>query len=163
MWAAPADLLSYHQRPVAWYSDEVVTDAPDEIGLRRSELRNWQINQPLFESTTRWPHQMRGEERQTVEAYRPLPALCRRLGYTEPFGGRWVRDPEPVTLSEAKAASSPGLYEPSNLASFHEDDWLHPSPVTEVYEGVGRIGVIRHEPAVMRQMTRSLLELEEHL
>ena len=62
--------LHYHQQQVSWYG---------ETGAGHRELRNQQINQPLFNSSGRYGEQLSAAEIALV--HRRCGRLARRLGY----------------------------------------------------------------------------------
>ncbi|WP_099240146.1 sulfotransferase family protein [Synechococcus sp. BDU 130192] len=51
-------ILSYHEQPKYYYSNNIGKPLGAKEGKEHLELRNWQINQPLFEETTRWKSEM---------------------------------------------------------------------------------------------------------
>lgn len=56
-------MLEYHKIPAYHYSPEIIKPGSAEDGVNHRALRNWQINQPLFQSTSRWRLEMTGEEK----------------------------------------------------------------------------------------------------
>ena len=60
-------LLDYHQKPENWYSEEL--KKPDAIKNQQdhNNLRNWQVNQPLFDGRGKWKDDMSASEKQSFK------------------------------------------------------------------------------------------------
>ena len=58
-------MLSYYETPRFWYSDKI--EKPDTIigQAVHTQLRNWQINQPIFDGRGNWKKEM-GEEEKVI-------------------------------------------------------------------------------------------------
>jgi hypothetical protein len=56
-------MLEYHKEPVYYYAEKIERPLTVEEGESHRTYRNWQINQPLFKSTTRWPSEMTESEK----------------------------------------------------------------------------------------------------
>jgi hypothetical protein len=56
-------LLNFHKTQRKWYSD--IIDKPDVIVSLKdhNRMRNWQINQPLFDGRGRWVTEMTDDEK----------------------------------------------------------------------------------------------------
>lgn len=64
------NLLNYHKHPLSWYADRIITDRPDdETEEHHVQLRNWQINQPLFNSTVRYLKDMNSDDKKIYRQY----------------------------------------------------------------------------------------------
>lgn len=57
------NILEYHKTPKFWFSQEIAK--PDKIKSKEDykNLRNWQINQPIFDGRGRWKTEMSEEEK----------------------------------------------------------------------------------------------------
>ncbi len=62
------NLLDYHLNPKRWYSKEI--SKPDVIKTHQDhkQMRNWQINQPLFDGRGRWNTDMTPAEKSIFKA-----------------------------------------------------------------------------------------------
>jgi hypothetical protein len=71
--------LEFHRQPVSWYEEKtrVSGDAPPPQD--NSALRNWQINQPLFDGRRKWEKELTSEEVGRVVEL--TSDLGRQLGY----------------------------------------------------------------------------------
>jgi len=79
-------ILDYHEDDANWYSDrkkrpKSIRDHSDHLALR-----NWQINQPIFDGRGKWEKDMTPEEK---EAFKKSPAqeLLERFEYVQ--GQAW--------------------------------------------------------------------------
>jgi hypothetical protein len=60
-----AQMLDYSRTPIQW-NTKTETDRPERVDDREEDhiqLRNWQINQPLFDGRGRWRREMPDEEK----------------------------------------------------------------------------------------------------
>jgi len=72
-------MLSYHQEERLWFHQEEIPEGDPEK-LEHNALRNWQVNQPIFDSSGRWKREL------TEEDLKPLidgrgKKLMRKFGY----------------------------------------------------------------------------------
>lgn len=76
-----ADVLQFHQTKKHWYSAEITK--PEEIKTlgEHNNLRNWQINQPLFDGRGRWKQEMTAEEKVLFKA--KAQKYLEKFGYVE--------------------------------------------------------------------------------
>jgi hypothetical protein len=76
--------LQYHQEQVRWYSaaagEEAATSAQPANPSSHRDLRNHQINQPLFNASGRYGDQLSPAEIERI--HRHCDRLARRLGYS---------------------------------------------------------------------------------
>ena len=47
-------ILSYHEKPVAWFGVQGFEKGSGSEGVEHDKLRNWQVNQPLFRPSSSW-------------------------------------------------------------------------------------------------------------
>lgn len=59
-----AEMLDYHKTPAYHYDSSIRKPLSAEDGKNHRALRNWQINQPLFKTTSRWRLEMTEEEKE---------------------------------------------------------------------------------------------------
>ncbi len=52
------DVFKYYQHPKFWYSSEITKPKNIDTAEDYKNLRNWQINQPLFDGRSRWIKEM---------------------------------------------------------------------------------------------------------
>lgn len=82
---ASADVLGYHQKEARWYSERI--EKPESLTNNEDHkgLRNWQINQPVFDGRAKWKDEMPESER---EAFRnsKAQAFLEQFGYAENDG-----------------------------------------------------------------------------
>ena len=57
------DMLDYHKYPAYYYDSRIEKPLKAEDGNNHRALRNWQINQPLFKTTTRWKVELSENEK----------------------------------------------------------------------------------------------------
>lgn len=74
-------MMEYHQRQHLWFGKGEVQQA-DGVGKKHEDLRNWQVNQPIFDGRGRWKTDLPADvlAQFSVE---PAKALMQRLGYGE--------------------------------------------------------------------------------
>jgi hypothetical protein len=51
-------ILEYHKRPAYFYSDKIERPESEIDGAEHLNLRNWQINQPLYKPDKKWTSEM---------------------------------------------------------------------------------------------------------
>ena len=75
-------LLNYHQRTENWYSEEL--KKPNEIKNQKDHdnLRNWQVNQPIFDGRGKWKDNMSEDEQGALQTPE-FADLMRRTGYND--------------------------------------------------------------------------------
>lgn len=56
-------VLKYYETPKYWYSSEIIKPEKIQNIQEHKNLRNWQINQPLFDGRGRWKTEMTEEEK----------------------------------------------------------------------------------------------------
>lgn len=56
-------ILDYHKSPAYYYNSRIEKPLNAKDGNNHRALRNWQINQPLFKSTSRWKLEMSESEK----------------------------------------------------------------------------------------------------
>lgn len=61
------EVLNYHQQPKHWYHSEIAKPTTIETQNDHHQLRNWQINQPLFDGRGRWQTEMSISEQQKFQ------------------------------------------------------------------------------------------------
>jgi hypothetical protein len=76
------EMLDFHREPIFW-GDTSDRSKPGKLGDRQShvQLRNWQINQPLFKGSGRWHGEMSPEEKDLFK--QRAQAELVRFGYAE--------------------------------------------------------------------------------
>jgi tetratricopeptide (TPR) repeat protein len=57
------DILKYYQHPKFWYSSEITKPKNIDTVEDYKNLRNWQINQPLFDGRGRWIKEMTEDDK----------------------------------------------------------------------------------------------------
>ena len=57
-------MLEYYRRPAFYYSSSIEKPSSVEEGENHRAYRNWQINQPLFESTERRKNEMTEQDKE---------------------------------------------------------------------------------------------------
>ena len=74
-------MLCYHDTKRLWFGETEIREGSGKNGSEHKALRNWQINQPLFDGRGRWRHLLSSEQ---VEAVRcgAMSPLAARLGYS---------------------------------------------------------------------------------
>lgn len=48
------DLLNFHEKPRLWFGQNAVSRPSDPSDRTNAQYRNWQVNQPIFDSRGRW-------------------------------------------------------------------------------------------------------------
>ncbi|NNE38190.1 MAG: sulfotransferase [Gammaproteobacteria bacterium] len=56
-------MLEYYRQPAFYYSSSIDKPSSVEEGENHRAYRNWQINQPIFESTERWKNEMTEQDK----------------------------------------------------------------------------------------------------
>lgn len=49
-----AEMLDYHKQPRQWFGTRTLRQGDAATGAGHNELRNWQINQPIFDGRGKW-------------------------------------------------------------------------------------------------------------
>lgn len=62
-----AQVLEYHSTPANWYSEK--GGKPDQLDSNadHNQLRNWQINQPIFDGRGKWVESLTGNEKRSIK------------------------------------------------------------------------------------------------
>lgn len=82
------EVLSYHEKPVAWFGVQGFEKGSGSEGAEHDKLRNWQVNQPLFRPSSSWtekiPESLWGE----VDEFFASTGDCimKELGYVKQSG-----------------------------------------------------------------------------
>lgn len=85
-WCAFADLefthelLDYHQAEQLWFRTDAVEQGDGRSPPEHRKLRNWQINQPLFDGRGRWQRELNAEQLKLFEQGAALE-LMQAFGY----------------------------------------------------------------------------------
>lgn len=58
------EVLNYHQHQKCWYHSEITEPTKVTTYNRHRQLRNWQINQPLFDGRNKWQSTMTPKEKE---------------------------------------------------------------------------------------------------
>jgi len=61
------EILKYHQQEKCWYHQEITKPETVLTQDDHHKLRNWQINQPLFDGRGKWKQEMLTEEKQVFK------------------------------------------------------------------------------------------------
>jgi hypothetical protein len=73
-------MLDYHKRPVLWFKQSEIRPGSGCNGPEHDALRNWQVNQPIFDGRGGWQGRLSSEQIALFETGPGLP-LMRALGY----------------------------------------------------------------------------------
>jgi hypothetical protein len=73
-------ILEYHQHPVMWFGEREIRKGTGLNGHEHNALRNWQVNQPIFDGRNLWKGRLSHEQIAVFESG-PGEALMRALGY----------------------------------------------------------------------------------
>ena len=73
-------MLEYHKREHLWFGRRELRDNPTGVGPEHEDLRNWQVNQPIFDGRGRWKNALPNEFAAQFEAGTPAE-LMRLFGY----------------------------------------------------------------------------------
>jgi hypothetical protein len=85
-------LLDYHQRPRLWFGEQSIRRGSGRAGIEHTALRNWQINQPIFDSRGRWRDELPGPAVSELEEGRGR-SLMLEFGYVKATPARAARNP----------------------------------------------------------------------
>jgi hypothetical protein len=56
------ELLEYHQTPKLWFQQKEIRRGYGTKGPEHRALRNWQVNQPIFDTRGRWRSELSEED-----------------------------------------------------------------------------------------------------
>jgi hypothetical protein len=56
------ELLEYHQTPKLWFQQKEIRRGDGKKGPEHRALRNWQVNQPIFDTRGRWRSELSEED-----------------------------------------------------------------------------------------------------
>jgi len=73
-------MLDYHAEPHLWWGETSVRQGTGRDGAEHHALRNWQVNQPLFDGRGKWRKQLSDEQVAALPKAEMLP-LFESLGY----------------------------------------------------------------------------------
>lgn len=76
------DALEYHRQTANWYSDKVRKPRSVRQHSDHMDLRNWQINQPVFDGRNKWKQELTRAEK-TAFKKSSAQELLEQLGYVE--------------------------------------------------------------------------------
>ena len=71
-------LLEYHREPRLWHGRTSIERPAEVVGTGHNDLRNWQVNQPIFDGRGRWQAELpprivarfaEGEPRRIMDAF----------------------------------------------------------------------------------------------
>lgn len=74
-------MLSFHETPRLWFGTGEIRKGSGRRGAEHRALRNWQINQPLFDGRGRWRDELAPEDVAFFDRPRPR-ALMTHFGYS---------------------------------------------------------------------------------
>jgi hypothetical protein len=60
-------MLDYHKKPRLWFGETEVVKGNGKAGKEHRSLRNWQINQPLFDGRGTWERLLKPEDLQVFD------------------------------------------------------------------------------------------------
>ncbi|CAD5934957.1 tetratricopeptide repeat-containing sulfotransferase family protein [Planktothrix agardhii] len=72
-------VLDYYQNPKLWFSSEIVKPQHLETAIDHKNLRNWQINQPLFDSRGRYKSELTDDEKKIFQE--KAQVYMKKFGY----------------------------------------------------------------------------------
>jgi hypothetical protein len=77
-----ADMLDYHREDRMWFGTRTVEQGNGQEGKGHKKLRNWQINQPIFDGRGKWRGLLSQED---LDVFRQGEAarMLRHFGYPE--------------------------------------------------------------------------------
>lgn len=74
------DMLTYHEKERLWFGTETVKQGDGTKGEGHRDLRNWQVNQPMFDDRGKWRKILTGED--VAKFRKPRAArMLRHFGY----------------------------------------------------------------------------------
>ena len=76
------DAMNYHEREVLWYSDELKMPESNEDIIDHKNIRNWQINQPIFDGRGKWKDEMLLDDQAVLDRAELFNRTMRIIGYT---------------------------------------------------------------------------------
>ena len=74
------ELLNYHLKPQNWHGLKAVAKTDKRTGKHHGQRRNWQVNQPFFDSSGKWKEVL-SEDQLTPITSGPGAELMREFGY----------------------------------------------------------------------------------
>lgn len=75
------EMLRYHEQPRLWYGKKSI-EKTSGVGNEHSHLRNWQVNQPLYDGRGRWQAELPAEIVAAFDSGKPHE-LMQIFGYAE--------------------------------------------------------------------------------
>jgi hypothetical protein len=84
-------LLDYHQQPRLWFEEQNIRRGSGRAGIEHTALRNWQINQPIFDSRGRWRDELPEPAVRELEEGRGR-SLMQAFGYVKAAPAGAARD-----------------------------------------------------------------------
>lgn len=77
-------ILDYYQHPKHWFSSEIVKPEKLERSIDHKNLRNWQINQPLFDGRGRYKNELLDDDKKAFKSRAEI--YMKKFGY---FDEKW--------------------------------------------------------------------------
>ncbi len=74
------ELLAYHQSPQNWFGRTNIEKGSGLEGGEHMSLRNWQINQPIFDGRGRWRNELNEQDVELLHK-EDTRNLMQRFGY----------------------------------------------------------------------------------
>jgi hypothetical protein len=84
-------LLDYHERPRLWFGEQNIRRGSGRAGIEHTALRNWQINQPIFDSRGRWRNELPEPAVRELEEGRGR-SLMQAFGYVKDAAPKAARN-----------------------------------------------------------------------
>jgi hypothetical protein len=75
-----AAMLSYHETTRFWFGEKDIREGTGKDGKEHRALRNWQVNQPLYDGSGKWRHLLTQEHIAALPIDEMKPLLA-RFGY----------------------------------------------------------------------------------
>lgn len=124
-------LLEYHQHPTNWFGESHIEKGSGVGTKEHKKLRNWQVNQPIFDNRGRWRTDLpeeQVEELKTRLADPRIEPLLKRLGYGDVIDTRDAtprvngKTQERKTTKTRHTATAPRLpFEKRHFSQYGED------------------------------------------
>ena len=76
-----SEMLSFHEQKENWYTEEMVRPKSIKSNEDHNNLRNWQVNQPIFDGRGRWEKEMNKAELRAFD--KSCSWLMSELGYDD--------------------------------------------------------------------------------
>ena len=80
-------MLTFHEKPAYYHSEEVTANPGSESGKDHKYYRNWQVNQKLFDGSGKWIKEMTEDEKAVFKADKQAMEYLRDFGYAS--GDDW--------------------------------------------------------------------------